>query len=143
MLLVAQVLEISCTNGQYTEGLSMHNFPDPRKKPKLYQKWVNFVRRHRRDFDPSRDVTPVLYSVHFEQTEFLRLLPVADSIGMKRKLKPDVEPAKDIAGPQKADDEPLTDRQRRKVCRPMFVFVYTKPPLTLSLIGLGSRPSFS
>ena len=28
---------------------------------------------------------PVLCSVHFEQ-DFLRLLPVADSIGMKRKL---------------------------------------------------------
>ena len=87
------------------------------------------------NFDPSPDVTPVLCSVHLEQTDFLRLLPVADSIGMKRKLKPDVEPTKDIAGPQKADDEPLTDRQRRKVCRPMFVFVYTKPPL--------SRPSAS
>ena len=75
--------------------------------------------------------------------DFLTLLLVADSFGMKRKLKPDVEPTKDIARPQKADDEPLTDHQRRKVCRPMFVFVYTKQPLTLSLIGLGSRPSSS
>ena len=41
---------ISCTNRQNTQGVSIHNFPDP-KKPKLYQKLVNFVRRHRPDFD--------------------------------------------------------------------------------------------
>ena len=67
----------------------------------------------------------MLCFVHFKQ-DFLRLLPVADNIGMKRKLTLMLN----RLNTQKAEDELFTDRTRRKVCRPrpMFVFVYTKPP---------------
>ena len=71
---------------------------------------------------------PVLCSVHFEQ-DLLRLLPVADSIGMKRKQSLMLNRL-NITRPQKAADEPHTDHQQKKVCRPMFVFICTKPPLT-------------
>ena len=38
---------VSCTNGQYTEGVSIHRFPDQNKDKDLYLKWVQFVRKHR------------------------------------------------------------------------------------------------
>ena len=37
----------SCTNKQYTLGISTHLFPS---EPSVKAQWVKFVRRHRVDF---------------------------------------------------------------------------------------------
>ena len=55
----------SCTNTSYTEGVSMHYFPSAED---VRQKWTNFVRRHRKDFTPSKSSS--LCSVHFADSCF-------------------------------------------------------------------------
>ena len=37
---------VSCTNGQYTKGVSIHNFPNANKEPERHGAWVKFVRKH-------------------------------------------------------------------------------------------------
>ena len=37
---------VSCINSQYTEGVSIHHFPDQNKDKYLYLKWVQFVQKH-------------------------------------------------------------------------------------------------
>jgi len=55
----------SCKNLLYTEVVSMHYFPSA---DDVRQKWTTFVRRHRKDFVPSK--TSTLRSVHFEESCF-------------------------------------------------------------------------
>ena len=55
----------NCANNSSTPGISMHYFP---KDETLWQKWIRFVRIHRKDFVPSKSAT--LCSVHFEETCF-------------------------------------------------------------------------
>ena len=57
----------SCTNTSYTEGVSMHYFPSD---DIVKQAWVRFVRRHRKDFIPSKSSS--LCSVHFKDSCFER-----------------------------------------------------------------------
>ena len=40
----------SCQNTSYTPGIRMHQFPND---PVFRGKWVQFVRRHRTDFNPT------------------------------------------------------------------------------------------
>ena len=56
----------NCANNSSTPGISMHYFPA--KDETLRQKWIRFVRIHRKDFVPSKSAT--LCSVHFEETCF-------------------------------------------------------------------------
>ena len=51
----------SCKNSTSTEGISMHAFPSDKETRK---KWVDFVRRHRPHFQPTR--YSALCSIHFE-----------------------------------------------------------------------------
>ena len=44
----------SCKNLSYTEVVSMHYFPSA---DDVCQKWTTFVRRHRKDFVPSKTST--------------------------------------------------------------------------------------
>ncbi len=44
---------VSCTNGQYTKGVSIHNFPNANKEPERHGAWVKFVRKHRPGWNPS------------------------------------------------------------------------------------------
>ena len=55
--------EVSCTNSQFTEGISTHKFPDSGLKKERHKKWVKFVTRHCLDFKASK--TSVLCSAHF------------------------------------------------------------------------------
>ena len=63
----------SCKNSTSTEGISMHVFPSDEETRK---KWVDFVRRHRPDFQPTR--YSALCSIHFEAQCFNRMFSLAD-----------------------------------------------------------------
>ena len=72
---------ISCTNGQHTEGKSVHTLPLKEKDKKRHQAWVRFVRRHRSKWSSTN--SSFLYYDHFDENCFTK------NQGMKRKLKPD------------------------------------------------------
>ena len=55
----------NCANNSFTPGISMYYFP---KDETLRQKWIRFVRIHRKDFVPTKSVT--LCSVHFDEKCF-------------------------------------------------------------------------
>jgi len=78
---------ISCTNGQGTEGKSVHTFPLKEKDRKRHQAWVRFVRRHRPKWSSTN--SSFLCSDHFDESYFTKNQEVAAKLGMKRKLKPD------------------------------------------------------
>ena len=59
---------VSCTNGQHTEGVSIHTFPNANKEPERHGVWVKFVRKHRPSWNPSQ--TSVLCGSHFEDSCF-------------------------------------------------------------------------
>ena len=52
----------SCTNPQYTPGISTHSEPSVRAQ------WVKFVRRHRVDFGEPVGKFASVCSAHFEQS---------------------------------------------------------------------------
>ena len=62
----------SCKNSTSTEGISMHAFPSDKETRK---KWVDFVRRHRPHFQPTR--YSALCSIHFEAQCFNRMFSLA------------------------------------------------------------------
>ena len=103
---------ISCTNGQSTEGKSVHTFPLKEKDRKRHQAWIRFVRRHR-----------LKCSDHFDKSCFKKNQEIAAKLGMKRKLKPDAVLAIDLSLTDTADttDQSLTDRAKRQV-RLIYVF---------------------
>lgn len=106
----------SCKNGQYTEGKSIHEFPNKQKDAKRHQLWVKFVRRHRPQWTSTN--SSILCSDHFEEFCFTKNRAIALQLGMKMKLKPDaiptvdepLEPAEEIDG-----DCSLTRRAKRQV----------------------------
>ena len=62
---------VSCTNGQYMEGVSIHHFPDQNKDKDLCLKWVQFVRKHRPSFKgPGPRSQVILCSAHFKDKCF-------------------------------------------------------------------------
>ena len=62
----------SCTNSSNTPGIRMHQFPSD---PVVRDKWVKFVRKHRRDFEPQLKYSS-LCSAHFEESCYSRRLSV-------------------------------------------------------------------
>ena len=62
----------SCTNSSNTPGIRMHQFPSD---PVVRDKWVKFVRKHRRDFEPQSKYSS-LCSAHFEESCYSRKLSV-------------------------------------------------------------------
>ena len=104
----------NCTNNSSTPGISMHYFP---KNETLRQKWIRFVRIHRKDFVPSKSST--LCSVHFEDTCFeskpwiVTSSETGESLQPKRKLKEDTAvPTRDMVVPLSS---PLTSQKQRSV----------------------------
>lgn len=102
----------SCTNTSYTEGVSMHYFPSAED---IRQKWTKFVRRHRKDFVPSK--TSSLCSVHFEESCFEQRSAVfsgesANLPKFKRCLSKGSIPTRDTVVPYSS---PESSRKRRKV----------------------------
>ena len=78
---------VSCTNGQYTEGVSIHHFPDQNKDKDLYLKWVQFVRKHRPSFKgPGPRSQVILCSAHFKDECFNIRKDIAEQIGIRRTL---------------------------------------------------------
>ena len=105
---------ISCTNSQHTEGVSIHRFPNAKKEPERHAKWVKFVRKHRPAWKPSE--TSVLCGSHFEDSCFQQNRQIAASLGMKSRLKHDAILTLDNANEvQQRVQQPLTNRERRKV----------------------------
>ena len=104
--------DVSCKNNTYTTGVSMHYFP---KNEAVCQKWIRFVRRHRKDFTPSN--SSVLCSVHFEDSCFEHR-PIAvprengEFIQLKKRLISGSIPTRDTVIPHSS---PLTCRKRRRV----------------------------
>ena len=103
----------NCANNSSTPGISMHYFP---KDETLRQKWIRFVRIHRKDFVPSKSAT--LCSVHFEETCFeskpwiITSSETGESLQPKRCLKKGAVPTRDTVVPLSS---PLTSRKRRSV----------------------------
>ena len=113
--------DVSCKNNTYTTGVSMHYFP---KNEAVRQKWISFVRRHRKDFKPSN--SSVLCSVHFEDSCFEHR-PIAvprengEFIQLKKGLIPGSIPTRDTVMPHSS---PLTSRKRRRVSELLMLRVH-------------------
>ena len=107
---------VSCTNGQYTEGVSIHHFPDQNKDKDLHLKWVQFVRKHRPSFKgPGPRSQVILCSAHFKDECFNIRKGIVEQIGIRRTLVKWVYPSIDVAGLVQLDPEPFTDGSRRMV----------------------------
>ena len=106
--------EVICTNSQFSEGISIHKFPDSGLEEEMHKKWVKFVMTHCPDFKASK--TSVLCSAHFEEECFNYHRDVADQLGIRRSLVEGAVPSKDAVGAEEtADPEPLTARARRMI----------------------------
>ena len=104
----------SCTNTQYTTGISTHLFPS---EPSVSAQCVKFVRRHRVDFGEPVGKFASLCSAHFEQSCFTNSLasslPGKEGIKMKRNLIPGSIPTRDNVLPE--GRQVLSERQKRQV----------------------------
>ena len=98
----------SCTNNQHTEGISLHRFP---KDPVVRKQWVNFVRRHRKEWQPEK--YPVLCSAHFEDSCYTKNRQIAALLGIKSILHKKSVHKIDAAGTP--EPEITSDRARRQV----------------------------
>ena len=110
--------KVSCTNSGDTQGISMHCFP---KDPAVRKKWVQFVRRHRTDFDPSKYSSKIfLCSAHFAEScftkRFAKELTGFDSRGTKCFLARGSVPTIDTAGSSDTDcNETISTKEKRLV----------------------------
>ena len=105
----------SCKNKQFTEGISIHTFPNKDLDSSRYWKWVSFVRRHRPNWLPTKSL--ILCSVHFEDGCFSMRRDVAKELGIRNKLTNDAIPTINIANTVMETEE-LSDRSRRQVSWP-------------------------
>lgn len=103
----------SCTNGQHTKGVSIHNFPNANKEPERHGAWVKFVRKHRPGWNPSG--TSILCGSHFEDSCFEQNRAISGSLGMSTRLKRDAVPTLDNANEGMQIENSPSDRERRKV----------------------------
>mgnify|MGYP002803925745 CR=1 FL=1 len=113
---------VSCTNSQFTPNVSMHKFPrvptsdSDKEIQTTRRKWINFVGRHRPNFNPSS--TSVLCSIHFENSCFTHNVQISDKLGTKRKLLPGSTPTLDVASASSNISQAATAstaRERRQV----------------------------
>ena len=100
----------SCRNTSYTPGIRMHQFPND---PVLRGKWVQFVRRHRADFNPTSKYV-ALCSAHFEDSCYERRSLLSDvESNMRSFLKKGSIPTRDAVTP--SAPEVLSERSKRQV----------------------------
>ena len=85
---------LSCQNGQYTEGKSIHEFPNKAKEKSRHQSWFSFVRKHRPNWTGTN--SSILWSAHFEESCFARYRANAIELGTKTRLKADAIPTIDL-----------------------------------------------
>ncbi|XP_068734517.1 uncharacterized protein [Montipora capricornis] len=105
---------VNCSNKSGLPGITMHYFPSDES---LRQKWIRFVRIHRKDFVPSK--SSALCSAHFDESCFhVKGIPLFDDSGKKtmpkRYLIRGSIPSKDTVVPYTS---PLTSRKRRRLLR--------------------------
>ena len=118
---------VSCTNTQYTQGISLHVFLSDEKDQKRRQEWIRFVRKHRPQFVPS--ASSVLCSAHFEETSYTKNLEISAALGLKRKLVADAIPSIDVAGPPErasTSTTELSSRDRRQVNDYMLLSIFIR-----------------
>ena len=119
---------VSCTNTQYTQGISVHVFPSAEKDHKKRQEWIRFVRKHRPNFVPS--ASSVLCSEHFEETAYTKNIGISAAVGLKRRLVADAIPTIDAAGLSQSastSTAELSSRDRRQVnntCCSLFKYSF-------------------
>ena len=103
---------ISCTNGQHTEGKSVHKLSFKEKERKGHQAWVRFVQRHGPKWSSTN--SSFLCSDHFDESCFTKNQQIAAKLGTKRKLKLDALPITDLSLADTADtvDQSQTDRAK-------------------------------
>ena len=118
----------SCTNTQYTPGISTHLFP---LEPSVRAQWVKFVRRHRVDFGEPVGKFASVCSSHIEQSCFANSLayslPGMEGIKIKRNLIPGSIPTRDTVLPE--GPQVLGERQKRQVSHfftPSLIIVVIK-----------------
>ena len=102
----------SCKNGQFTEGISVHQFPNKAKDGKRHRMWVRFVQRYRPNWQPSS--SSVLCSFHFEDSCFTTNKAVAELLKMRRKLQPDAIPTINLTAMEE-DSNNAKSNSRRKI----------------------------
>ena len=112
---------VSCQNGQYTEGKSIHEFPNKAKEKSRHQSWLSFVRKHRPNWNSTN--SSILCSDHFEESCFARNHANAMEPRMKIRLKADVIPTIDLSSVEigEAGEKPLTQRAQRQVSHPCLL----------------------
>ena len=120
----------SCTNTSKMPGISLHHFP---RDPTFRRQWTQFVRRHRKGFNPSiyKD-GPYLCSKHFEAHCFT--FSAQDSLpdfntNRKRVLYRGAVPS--IFDPQEKENQQLSTRDRRMVSGVDGVSGSSKTPLVI------------
>ena len=73
--------EVSCTNSQFTEGISIHKFPDSGLEEERHKKWVTFVTRHSRISRPRTLL--YLFCTLCKEEGFNYRRDVADQLGIR------------------------------------------------------------
>ena len=86
---------VSCQNGQYTQGKSIHEFPNKAYEKSRHQSLLNFVRKHRPNWNSTN--SSILCSDHFEESCFARNRAIGMELGMKMRLKADEIPTIDLS----------------------------------------------
>ena len=103
----------SCKNNSHTPGIRMHQFPTD---PILRAKWIQFVRRHRANFNANSTYTS-LCSAHFEESCYERPMLVnmelPEGSKMRSFLKKGSIPTRDAVVPP--GPEVLSERRKRQV----------------------------
>ena len=103
---------VNCSNKSGLPGITMHYFPSDES---LRQKWIRFVRIHRKDFVPRK--SSALCSAHFDESCFhVKGISLFDDSGKKTMPKQYLIsgsiPSKDTVVPYTS---PLTSRKRQQV----------------------------
>ena len=115
----------NCKNSTSMEGISMHLFP---ADVEIKKKWVDFVRTHRPNFEPTWYST--LCSIHFEPSSFHQRFNISElggesSLPAKRRVERDVIPSIYAANesPLEAQKGTVSERSRRQVCKLFYTVV--------------------
>ena len=112
---------VSCQNGQYTEGKSVHEFPNKAQEKSRHQSWVKFLRKHQLTWSSTN--SSILCSDHFEESCFTRNRAIAMELGRKMRLKADAIPTINLSSVEieEASKKPLRQRGQRQVCHPCLL----------------------
>ena len=137
----------SCQNRSFTLGIRMYKCP---KDPVVRSKWVQFVCRHRHDFnDPTSEYT-LLCLAHFKESCYqknLAILSRMEDQGLKMNwcLKKDAVPTRDTIVPPAPEE--LSNHRKRQDFHMFLVIRYAadtfhNPEFLVINVSLSCLPSF-